>query len=37
MLIIDDLLLAPITGFKFILRTLQRMAFCGAAEAAPLQ
>jgi hypothetical protein len=26
MLIIDDLLLAPITGFKFILRTLQRVA-----------
>ena len=26
MLLIDDLLLAPITGFKFILRTLQRIA-----------
>ncbi len=26
MLFIDDLLLAPITGFKFILRTLQRIA-----------
>ena len=26
MLLIDDLLLSPITGFKFILRTLQRIA-----------
>ncbi len=26
MLFIDDLLLAPITGFKFILRTVQRIA-----------
>lgn len=26
MLFIDDLLLSPITGFKFILRTLQRVA-----------
>jgi Gas vesicle protein G len=26
MLLIDDLLLAPITGFQFILRTLQRIA-----------
>jgi cytochrome c-type biogenesis protein CcmH/NrfG len=26
MLLIDDLLLAPIAGFKFILRTLQRLA-----------
>ena len=26
MLLLDDLLLSPITGFKFILRTLQRVA-----------
>ena len=26
MLFVDDLLLSPITGFKFILRTLQRVA-----------
>lgn len=26
MLFLDDLLLSPLTGFKFILRTLQRVA-----------
>ncbi len=26
MLLLDDLLLSPITGFKFVLRTLQRVA-----------
>jgi cytochrome c-type biogenesis protein CcmH/NrfG len=37
MLFIDDLLLSPITGFKFILRTLQRVAEQEYTDDAPLK
>ena len=37
MLLIDDLLLSPITGFKFILRTLQRVAEQEYTDDAPLK
>ncbi len=37
MFLIDDLLLSPITGFKFILRTLQRVAEEQYTDDAPLK
>ncbi|MGE5207082.1 MAG: gas vesicle protein GvpG [Chlamydiota bacterium] len=37
MLLLDDLLLSPITGFKFILRTLQRVAEQEYTDDAPLK
>ena len=37
MLFIDDLLLSPITGFKFILRTLQRVAEQEYTDDSPLK
>jgi fructose-bisphosphate aldolase class 1 len=37
MLFVDDLLLSPITGFKFILRTLQRVAEQEYTDDAPLK
>ncbi|HZQ90239.1 MAG TPA: gas vesicle protein GvpG [Terriglobales bacterium] len=37
MLLIDDLLLAPITGFQFIMRTLQRVAEEQWTDDAPLK
>ncbi|HSB75736.1 MAG TPA: gas vesicle protein GvpG [Terriglobales bacterium] len=37
MLLIDDLLLSPLTGFKFILRTLQRVAEQEYTDDAPLK
>jgi hypothetical protein len=37
MLFVDDLLLAPITGFKFVLRTLQRVAEEQYTDDAPLK
>ena len=37
MLFLDDLLLSPLTGFKFILRTLQRVAEQEYTDAAPLK
>jgi hypothetical protein len=37
MLFIDDLLLAPITGFQFIMRTLQRVAEEQWTDDAPLK
>src|SRR5438067_7819827 len=37
MLFLDDLLLAPITGFKFILRTLARVAEVQYTDDAPLK
>lgn len=37
MLFVDDLLFSPITGFKFILRTLQRVAEQEYTDDAPLK
>ena len=37
MLFLDDLLLSPLTGFKFILRTLQRVAEQEYTDDAPLK
>ena len=37
MLFVDDLLLSPLTGFKFILRTLQRVAEQEYTDDAPLK
>src|ERR671936_2611325 len=37
MLFVDDLLLAPITGFKFVLRTLQRVAEEQYTDDAPIK
>ena len=37
MLLLDDLLLSPLTGFKFILRTLQRVAEQEYTDDAPLK
>lgn len=37
MLLIDDLLLAPLSGFKFVLRTLQRVAEEQYTDDAPLK
>jgi hypothetical protein len=37
MLFLDDLLLSPLTGFKFVLRTLQRVAEQEYTDDAPLK
>jgi len=37
MLLIDDILLSPLTGFKFIMRTLQRVAEQEYTDDAPLK
>jgi cytochrome c-type biogenesis protein CcmH/NrfG len=37
MLLLDDLLLSPLTGFKFILRTMQRVAEQEYTDDAPLK